>query len=84
VVVSSTQLHRESIDIVILAVTTQHRAASSLEVSISAWKSAGLLMPSVIKPVFATIERSMILRRLGGLDPADLDALADALPKMLG
>lgn len=84
VVVSSHTLHQESIDIVIIAVTTQPRATSSLEVSIADWNAAGLLRPSVIKPVLATVERSLVLRRLGKLSDPDRSALKKGLAAMLG
>jgi mRNA interferase MazF len=37
---------------------------------ISHWHAAGLLKPSVVKPVFATLEQLLVLRRLGALDEA--------------
>ena len=84
VVVSSDALHRESIDFVVMAVITQPRAASSLEVPVSLWQQAGLLRPSVIKPVLATIERSLVIKKLGSLQDTDRQALAAALTAVLG
>jgi mRNA-degrading endonuclease toxin of MazEF toxin-antitoxin module len=84
VVVSSDTLHRESIDLVVMAITTQPRAASSLEVGLTQWRGAGLLRPSVIKPVLATIERSLVLKKLGSLRKSDRQALASALGAVLG
>ena len=84
VVVSSDTLHRESIDLVIMAVTTQSRAASSLEVPVTRWREAGLLRPSVIKPVLATIERSLILKKLGSLHHSDRQALVKTLAALIG
>ena len=54
------------------------------EVSISAWKEAGLLKGSTIKPILATIEKAIVIRTLGRLNPADIIALKDALPVILG
>jgi len=84
VVVSSQTLHREGIDVVIMAVTTQSRPSSSLEVTISYWQPAGLLRPSVVKPVIATIEKSLVVKKLGSLQEHDLNALHDALLRALG
>ena len=84
VVVSSQTLHREGIDVVIMAVTTQSRPSSSLEVTISDWQPAGLLRPSVVKPVFATIEKSLVVKKLGSLQELNLNALRDALRRALG
>jgi len=84
VVVSSQILHGEGIDVVIMAVTTQQRPSSSLEVTISDWQAAGLLRPSVVKPVIATIEKSLVVKKLGSLQEHDLNALRDALRRALG
>jgi mRNA interferase MazF len=83
VVVSSDELHRESIDLVIMAITTQARASSALQVPVSEWQAAGLLRPSVVKPVFATIERSLVVKTIGALQPNDLDALRNTLRRAL-
>lgn len=83
VVVSSDDLHRESIDIVIMAITTQARPSAALQTTVSDWQAAGLLRPSVVKPVFATIERSLVLKNIGTLQPTDLDALRANLRRTL-
>ena len=70
VVVSSAAYHRERPDLVILAVTK--------------WKEAGLLKPSVFKPVLATIERRLVLRTLGQLAEEDRVALHRVLAEILG
>src|SRR5579864_9547976 len=63
-------------DVVVIAVTSQPRPTSALgEVPINDWQAAGLIKPSVIKPAFATVEQSLIIRRLGTLGPADQAAL---------
>ena len=81
--VSSDAFHRESADLIIMAITTQSRASSSLQVPVSEWQTTGLLRPSVIKPVFATIEQSLVLKKIGALQPSDLDALRDALRRTI-
>lgn len=84
VIVSSAVLHDESIDLVIMAATTQVRASSSLEVVVKDWQGAGLLKPSVVKPVFATIERRLVIKKLGSLQAADLKDLRQAIQRILG
>jgi mRNA interferase MazF len=73
VVVSSDVYHRQRIDVVVMAVTSQPpRSAGGVgEVLISGWEKAGLPKPSVIKPVLATVERDLILRKLGELQEDD-------------
>ena len=85
VVVSSAPFHEERPDLIILAVTSQVRAAPALgEAVITKWKEAGLLKPSVLKPVLATIERTLVLRRLGRLGEDDQRALRELLDEILG
>jgi len=85
VVVSSAAYHRERPDLVILAVTSQMRPAAGLaEIAIAKWKEAGLLKPSVLKPVVATIERGLVLRKLGRLEQEDRRSLRNLLDGILG
>ena len=85
VVVSSTAYHRERPDLVILAVTSQLRPVTGVgEAAITQWKEAGLLRPSVFKPVLATIERGLVLRTLGRLADEDRAALRRVLAEILG
>jgi mRNA interferase MazF len=59
-------------DAVIMAITSQlHLPSGWGEVQIGQWQAANLLKPSAIKPVFATLEQSLILRRLGMLHLSD-------------
>lgn len=48
------------------------------------WQSAGLLKPSVIKPVIATIEQSLVIRVLGQLKQEDQTALKTAIRMIIG
>jgi mRNA interferase MazF len=85
VVVSSDAYHRERADLIILAVTSQARPAAGVgEATIAKWKEAGLLRPSVFKPVLATIERGLVLRKLGRLEDEDRRALHEVLRAILG
>lgn len=84
VVVSSAAYHRERPDLVILAITSQARPAAFGEAAINKWKEAGLLRPSVMKPVLATIERGLVLRKLGRLADPDRAALRQVLGEILG
>jgi hypothetical protein len=38
----------------------------------------------VLKPLLATVERSLVRRKLGHLEPEDLRALRGLLPSILG
>ncbi len=84
VVVSSSTLHRESVDLIMAAVTTQPRSGSSLEMPIGDWGAAGLPRPSVVKPVLFTLDRKLVLKPLGRLSEGDRTALKTALLSMIG
>ncbi len=72
-------------DVVVMAVTSQLRASAALgEVWVQEWKAAGLLKPSAIKPIFATLEQALIIRQLGALHAADREALRRAIARTLG
>ena len=85
VIVSSEAYHRERPDAVIMAITSQVRPEAKVgEAAIRHWREAGLLKPSVLKPVLATVERGLIRRRLGRLHEDDRRALRAALDAILG
>ncbi|GAA0555967.1 type II toxin-antitoxin system PemK/MazF family toxin [Rhizomicrobium electricum] len=85
VVVSNRTYNDSKPDIVVMAVTSQLRPAPILgEVWLQDWQGAGLLKPSAIKPVFATLEQGLVIRKLGGLGAADTEALKRAIGVVLG
>ena len=85
VVVSSAAYHRSRRDLIIMAVTSQARPGPVFgELKIADWKSAGLIKPSVIKPVISTIDAALVIRRLGRLQPEDQETLRGAIAAILG
>lgn len=70
-------------DVVVARVTTQIYQTPN-DVLISDWQSAGLLAPSVIRVhKLATIEKALVRRSLGRLQPTDLQRVAEALHQAL-
>jgi mRNA interferase MazF len=86
IVVSSDVYQSQRPDVVLMAVTSQllRPAGAVGEVLITEWQKAGLPKPSLIKPVLTTIEKRLILRRLGELQEPDRTALRQALNAILG
>ena len=85
VVVSSAAYHRERSDLILMAVTSQaHLTAAIGEASIEGWREAGLLKPSVLKPILFTLDRSLVLRKLGYLRQQDLESVRKSLNAILG
>ena len=84
VIVSSKAYNTAMPDAVVMAITSQLRPAAGFgEVWISEWRAANLLKPSAIKPVFATLEQSLILRQLGTLHPNDQTMLRRIIATVL-
>ena len=85
VVVSGRRYNVTKPDLVMMAVTSQLRPTEGLgETSIRNWREAGLLKPSAIKPVMATLEQGLVIRKLGALSAADLVALRRAIAEIVG
>ena len=83
VVVSSALYNQERPDLIIMAVTSQPAPTDAFgETSVSYWKEAGLLKPSVLKPIIASIEKTMVIQTMGRLSPSDqrnLQRVLDAI-----
>lgn len=85
VVVSSDIYNRQRPDIIIMAVTSQIRSDSYFgDIVISEWQPAGLLKPSVIKPIITTIEKPLVIKTLGQLNKEDRNFLRESFYKILG
>ena len=69
-----------------MAVTSQllRPAGAVGEVLITEWQQAGLPKASLIRPVLTTIEKRLILRKLGELQEPDRTGLRQALTAILG
>jgi mRNA interferase MazF len=85
VVISSATYNSARPDVVIMAITSQLRLPPGFgEVWINNWQASSLLKPSVIKPVFATLEQKLVIRQLGVLHAQDQSALRSAIASVLG
>jgi mRNA interferase MazF len=85
VVVSSAVYHLNHPDIILMAITSQIKSSIAFgEVTLAQWEAAGLLKPSVIKPVFTTVEKNFVIKNLGQLSEEDQQALKKALQTILG
>jgi mRNA interferase MazF len=85
VVVSSERYNRERPDLILMAITSQLRPAPTVgEVAVTQWQAAGLLKPSVIKPIITTVENTLVIRQLGALVGDDQQALREAIAAVIG
>jgi mRNA interferase MazF len=76
VIVSSSDYSHSSPDLIILSVTSHLAAvAHPGDHVLQDWNEAGLLKPSLVQTKVATVERSLIVRRLGKLSSRDQEAV---------
>ncbi len=85
IVVSSSDYQRQRSDLILIAVTSLANPATSFaEITITECKAAGLLKPSIIKPVLTTIDKMLVIKKLGELQEVDTQALHNLLLVILG
>ncbi len=85
VVVSTETYKWQRPDVVIMAVTSQLKSASHMnDIPVCDWEQAGLLHPSVVKPLFATIERNRIIEKRGRMTGRDAAVLNNVLKMLIG
>ena len=71
-------------DVVVARVTSQSRQ-DTFDVELTDWRGAGLILPSVARlHKIATLEKTLVVRTLGGLQSADRQAVATKLEKLFG
>ena len=85
VIISSNVYNQEKIDLIIMAITSQISPSLSFgEMQITDFSAAGLIKPSVIKPVISTIEKCLVIRILGQLQNRDCKNLRNIIKIILG
>jgi mRNA interferase MazF len=85
VVVSSDEYNSGRPDLIIMAITSRlHQIDKTGEKYVTDWQGAGLLKPSVFKPILATIENTLVLKQLGSLQSEDRHTLVMILQDILG
>lgn len=85
VVVSSETYNSGRPDLIIMAITSRlHQAGGPGEELVADWQGAGLLKPSMFKPILATVENTMVIKQLGTLHNNDRQALDRILREILG
>jgi mRNA interferase MazF len=84
-VVSNVAYNRVRPDVVVMAITSHIRPVSAPgDVWIGQWQAAGLIKPSAVKAVFATLEQRLVIRQLGTLAAGDQEALRQAIAVTIG
>ena len=84
VVISNTAYQQNRPDVILMAITSQIRQPPTFgEYLLKDWQQAGLLKPSLIKPLIATLEQEQIVKALGQLSPTDRQGLKSLLQTIL-
>lgn len=85
VIVSSASYNANRRDLIIMAITSQVRQPLGFgEAIVSDWQTAGLIKPSVLKPVFTTIEQGLVVQTMGMLSSSDLRTLRETVAQVIG
>ncbi len=85
VIVSSSEYNDGRSDRIIMAITSRLYQTDKLgEDVLVDWQGAGLLKPSVFKPILTTVEDTIILRKLGQLQEKDRLILNKIIQDILG
>ncbi len=84
IVISSAAYNQTRPDIILMAITSQIRPPFSIgETILQDWHAAGLLKPSMIKPLIATLEQNKIIKTMGQLAAPDSTALTQIIQTIL-
>lgn len=85
VIISDDAYQQNRPDVILMAITSQVRQPLAFgECLLQDWQQAGLLKPSVLKPLIATIEQDRVIRTMGRLSPADQKGLRAVLRDIIG
>jgi mRNA interferase MazF len=85
VVISSEIYNAEYPDRILKSITSQVVSIQKVgDIIITDWRAAGLLKSSMIKPVITTIEKQLIIKKLGKLQDVDIQSLREGLIRIIG
>ena len=85
VIISNAQYQQHRPDVILMAITSQIRQPlQSDEALLQDWQAAGLVKPSVFKPLIATIEQGRIVKTMGQLTQDDRNSLKKVIQTILG
>jgi mRNA interferase MazF len=76
------QAHRT--DLIVAPITSNTVSSQPEDCVLNDWSMAGLMHPSVVKAVLATVDQTRVIRSLGALSAADLKRVEQMLTTALG
>jgi mRNA interferase MazF len=85
VVVSEPAFNVAGIKLIVAAITSNISPPFRLgDTLLTDWRAAGLLKPSAVRGVVATVDKRDVVRKLGALSAADLQTVEQGLARVLG
>ena len=85
VIISNANYQNNRPDVILMAITSQiHASLPTGEALLNDWQCAGLVKPSVLKPLIATIEQDRIVKTMGQLSATDQHSLKKVIQNILG
>jgi mRNA interferase MazF len=82
-ILSSDEYHQGRQEAIIAAITSNVHRMLVGDHLVKDWQKAGLLYPSVVTGIIRTIKQNMIERRLGEMPATDMQAIQDAVRRVL-
>jgi len=77
--------YNEGPDLIIMFITSKIDKLERVgDIMIKDWQDCGLLKPSMVRMKFATIDRSIIIKKLGIITSIDQDAIGNKLQTFFG
>lgn len=78
-VLSNASYNKETGQVICAMITKGARSAWRSDVDINKWTAAGLPVPSKVRLKVFTLDRRLILKRLGQLEPSDAKNVEESL-----
>ncbi len=84
VIISSERYQNSHPDLILMAVTSQQQTLMIADyIQIINWQAAGLVKPSVVKPIVMTLEQQLVIRVLGRFGEDDRESLRALIAQIL-
>lgn len=84
VVISRKTYQQNRPDVILMAITSQiNQPLATGEAILRDWQAAGLVKPSVLKPLIATLEQRQVAKSLGRLSEGDRGSLSRVIQTIL-
>lgn len=85
VIISTKAYNQAGEDVIAAAITGNLKAARRPgDYLLIYWREAGLLKESLVKSILFTMEKSLIVRKLGKINKADMEGISQGLKEALG